>query len=172
MRGAHSNFPINGQSKRQDCVSHCTTKAEIVAADVAIRREGIPALDLWDVIAPGHGPLVFHEDNQAMTRVCRTGKNLVMRNLLRSHAVCVAYLHELFQRPENQLQHEQSERQATDFYTRAFHNVDAWEHILRLIGAGDSAAMSVSAESVSGRTRPRPRLPSGRPPHRLDAGGR
>lgn len=52
-----TSFPINGQSKRQDCVSDSAPEADIVAADVAICPEGILALDSWDVIASGDGPL-------------------------------------------------------------------------------------------------------------------
>lgn len=48
----NTNFPINGQSKRQECVSHSTPEAETVAADVAIRQDGKPALDFWDFFAP------------------------------------------------------------------------------------------------------------------------
>ena len=50
LPGAFTCFPINGQSKRQECVSHSTPEAEIVAADWALRREGLPMLDLWDVL--------------------------------------------------------------------------------------------------------------------------
>ena len=36
-------FPLNAISKKQSCVSHSTPEAEIVAADLAIRTEGLPA---------------------------------------------------------------------------------------------------------------------------------
>ena len=48
LRGPHMCFPVNGQSKRQECVSHSTPEAEIVAADWDLRREGIPTLDMGD----------------------------------------------------------------------------------------------------------------------------
>ena len=73
VRGSFTHFPIHGQSKRQGCVSHSTPEAEIVAADYAIRQEGLPALSLWDVLAPGHEPMVFNEDNEAMIKVCKSG---------------------------------------------------------------------------------------------------
>lgn len=47
--GPFTKFPLNGQSKRQACLKP-STPAEVVAADFVIRREGLPALDLWDVI--------------------------------------------------------------------------------------------------------------------------
>ena len=39
-------FPLSAISKKQPCVSHSTPEAEIVAADLAIRTEGLPALQL------------------------------------------------------------------------------------------------------------------------------
>ena len=61
LRGSDTYCPINGQSKRQECVSHSTPEAEIVAADFALRREGIPMLDLWDIISGKGQKVVFNE---------------------------------------------------------------------------------------------------------------
>jgi len=47
VAGSLTYFPIQGQSKRQGCVSHSTPEAEMIAADFAVEREGIPTLDLW-----------------------------------------------------------------------------------------------------------------------------
>ena len=90
LRGPLTYFPINGQSKRQECVSHSTTEAEIVAADWALRREGLPALDLWDAIGRRDQPVVFHEDHESWLKVCKTAKNPTKRKLLPSHGVAVA----------------------------------------------------------------------------------
>ena len=65
MRGEHSSFPIMSGSKKQGCVSHSTTEAEIVAADVAFRTAGLPAISLWESYM-GKKTAFFHEDNKAM----------------------------------------------------------------------------------------------------------
>ena len=36
--------------KKQTSVSHSSTKSEIISLDAALRLDGIPALDLWDLI--------------------------------------------------------------------------------------------------------------------------
>ena len=77
-------------------MSHSTPEAEIVAADFALRTSGLPAKQLWNIILEGSAGLVFHEDNQAMIRVCQTGRNPTMRHLGRTHSVSVAWLHEWF----------------------------------------------------------------------------
>ena len=144
ISGPRTYFPLNGQSKRQDCVSHSTPEAEIVAADLALRREGLPMLDLWDVLCPGHAPLRFHEDNEAMIRVCRSGRNPTMRHLLRTHAVAVASLHETFSRSDITLLYVQSDRQAADIYTKAFDNGDKWRAVCTLIGVYDVSSFTVA----------------------------
>ena len=75
LRGPATCFPIAGASKRQTCVSHSTPEAEIVAADFALRTSVLLALQLWDVLLGRAAGILFHEDNQAMIRVCQTGRN-------------------------------------------------------------------------------------------------
>jgi hypothetical protein len=63
VQGPRSSFPLAGLSKKQGAVSHSTPEAEIVAADVALRVEGIPALSLWDLLLGRPQCILFHEDN-------------------------------------------------------------------------------------------------------------
>eukprot|EP00972_Heterocapsa_arctica_P051565 7586300-Heterocapsa_arctica.AAC.1 len=44
--GPSTFFPLNAISKKQTCVSRYTPEAEIVAADLALRTEGLPTLQL------------------------------------------------------------------------------------------------------------------------------
>ena len=48
--GSHTRFPIAAVCRRQQCTSHSTPEAEIVAADTALRTIGIPALELWSIV--------------------------------------------------------------------------------------------------------------------------
>ena len=65
-------------------MSH-SRKAEIVAADVAMRAMGMPALRLMERILGKEAKFVFFDDNKAMISVVRSGKNPTMRHLERSH---------------------------------------------------------------------------------------
>ena len=48
--------------KKQTSVSHCSTESEIISLDAGSRLDGIPALDLWDLVFE-----VFHSSsNQPM----------------------------------------------------------------------------------------------------------
>ena len=50
IQGPFTCFPLMGVSKKQDCVSSSTPEAELVAGAWMLRREGLPALDLWDLL--------------------------------------------------------------------------------------------------------------------------
>ena len=48
--GSHSFVPISWMCKKQIAVSHYSTKSEIISLVAGLRLDGIPALDLWDLI--------------------------------------------------------------------------------------------------------------------------
>ena len=48
--GSHTFVPISWMCKKQTAVSHSSTEAEINSLDARLRLDGIPALDLWDLI--------------------------------------------------------------------------------------------------------------------------
>ena len=75
VEGNDSRFPLIGICKRQGCVSNSTPEAEMLAGYLALRHVLIPAVDLWETLSPNGRRAVFNEDNQAMIRVCQTGKN-------------------------------------------------------------------------------------------------
>ena len=48
--GSHTFVPISWMCKKQTAVSHSSTESEIISLDAGLRFDGIPALDLWDLI--------------------------------------------------------------------------------------------------------------------------
>ena len=54
--GSHTFVPISWMCKKQTSVSHSSTESEIISLDAGLRLDGIPALDLWDliVLVPGN----------------------------------------------------------------------------------------------------------------------
>ena len=100
-------------------------------------------MDLWDVLNPGHNPLIFWEDNEAMIRVCRSGRNPTMKTLNRTHAVSIAAMKEVFDREDIELRYVPSARQAADIYTKAFDNGDKWKEVCILIGVYDMKTFDV-----------------------------
>ena len=48
--GSHTFVPISWMCKKQNSVSHSSTESEIISLDAGLRLDGIPTLDLWDLI--------------------------------------------------------------------------------------------------------------------------
>ena len=48
--GSHTFFPVSWMLRKQTSVSHSSTESEILSMDAGLRLDGLPALDLWDLI--------------------------------------------------------------------------------------------------------------------------
>ena len=81
LTGPHTFVPLSGVSKKQTCVSHSTPEAEIVAADLAVRAEGLPALDLWETVLGRKLQIKFREDIQAAIKIIECGKSETLRHM-------------------------------------------------------------------------------------------
>jgi hypothetical protein len=149
LAGPNTSFPLAGLSKKQTCVSHSTTESEIVAADLAARSEGLPALQLWETILDRAVELRFYEDNQACITIVGTGRNPQLRHLGRTHKVDVQWLHEMFADAGFQLEYIQSDDQAADIFTKAFTSVEKWRVVTWLIN-------HVEVDKLTGQ---RPKVP-------------
>ena len=69
--GSHTFVPISWMCKKQTSVSHSSTESEIISLDAGLRLDGIPALDLWDLIVLVLGNTTQNHD--------RTGRPVVTR---------------------------------------------------------------------------------------------
>ena len=63
--------------KKQTAVSHSSTESEIISLDTGLRLDGIPALDLWDLIVVVLGNTTQNHD--------RTGRHVVRRDKSHVH---------------------------------------------------------------------------------------
>ena len=54
--------------KKQTSVSHSSTESEIISLDAKLRLDGIPELDLWDLIAAVLGKT--NQSNKARRDLC------------------------------------------------------------------------------------------------------
>ena len=48
--GSHTFVPISWMWKKQTAVSHSSTESEIISLDTELRLDGLPAVELWDLI--------------------------------------------------------------------------------------------------------------------------
>ena len=64
--GSHTFVPTSWMCKKQTAVSHSSTESEIISLDTGLRSDGLPALELWDLIVSvlGHVSRVSDRSGQ------------------------------------------------------------------------------------------------------------
>ena len=109
--GSHAFVPISWMCKKQTSVSHSSTESEIISLHAGLRLDGIPSLDLWDLIVlvlgnttQNHdrtlGPVVCRDNNHAQGQQSRTMFNVlnnvdrVPSNVQFSHQEALLYVFE------------------------------------------------------------------------------
>ena len=60
--GSHTLVPISWMCKKQTSVSHSSTESEIISLDTGLRLDGLPALELWDLIVSVFGNISHKTD--------------------------------------------------------------------------------------------------------------
>ena len=60
--GSHTFVPISWMCKKQTSVSHSSTESEIIFLDTGLRLDGLPALELWDLIVSVFGNISHISD--------------------------------------------------------------------------------------------------------------
>ena len=70
--GSHTLVPISWMCKKQTSVSHSSTESEIISLDTGLRLDGLPALELWDLIVSVFGNISHVSD--------RTGQPVKVKN--------------------------------------------------------------------------------------------
>ena len=68
VSGSHTFVPISWMCKKSLSVSHSSTESEIISLDAGLRLDGIPALELWDLIVVVRGNT--NQSNQAWGDLC------------------------------------------------------------------------------------------------------
>ena len=61
--GSHTFVPTSWMCKKQTSVSHSSTESEIISLDTGLRLDGLPALELWDLIVSVLGNVPRVSDN-------------------------------------------------------------------------------------------------------------
>ena len=60
--GSHTFVPVSWMCKKQTSVSHSSTESEINSLDTGLRLDGLPALELWDLIVSVFGSVSHVSD--------------------------------------------------------------------------------------------------------------
>ena len=60
--GSHTFVPISWMCKKQTAVSLSSTESEIISFDIGLRLDGLPVLELWDLIVSVFGSVSHVSD--------------------------------------------------------------------------------------------------------------
>ncbi|CAE8612441.1 unnamed protein product [Polarella glacialis] len=132
--GKNTFVPVAAQAKKQSCVSHSTPEAELVAANLALRTQGLPALEVFDKVFGRKVKLFFEEDNNTAISTIKAGYSNTMRHLGRTHRVSLRWMHEVFQDGQCEIRRCDTLLQAADIFTKGFTCRDKWVAALIMIG--------------------------------------
>ena len=77
--GSRTFVPIRWRCKKQTSVSHSSTESEIVSLNAGLRMDGLPALDLWDIVIKVLRSTIntARENKLAQGDLCETGDHSV-----------------------------------------------------------------------------------------------
>ena len=127
LHGPRSHVPTAAQAVKQPAVSHHTAESELVALDVAVRKHGLPLMQLLLAIN-GKDPIVLvEEDNAPAIIIVEKAKMNTIRHMNRTHRVDVRSLHDTFRRETTmQLRKIGTNDQAADMFTKPFTNEEKW----------------------------------------------
>ena len=88
----------------------------MVSLAYSLYQEGLPALQLWELLL---GRTVTLEDNQATILVVRKGYSPKLSHITRTHKVNLSGLSEVFREDSAELEYCQTDSQAADIFTKA-----------------------------------------------------
>ena len=87
LRGVGTFFPLAWISKRQTSTSRSTTESEVISLAFSLYQEGLPSLQLWELLLQRSVKLRVMEDNQATILVVKKGYSPKLRHVSRTHKV-------------------------------------------------------------------------------------
>ena len=100
-------------------------------------KVSIPILDLFDFMLKSMGKPPMHirvfEDNQATIKVIRNGYSPKLRHLPRVHKVNLSSVKEVCDTEEIQLEYVETDKQASDIFTKAL-PPHKWQAALEMLG--------------------------------------
>ena len=85
--GPGTFWPHACKCAKRTCVSQSTPEAELVAAALAMRCVGLPALDLFDFLLQRKCCLDFEEDSETATHTIKAGFSPTVRHIKRCHNI-------------------------------------------------------------------------------------
>ena len=128
-----------------------------MAANLALRVEGLPSLTFWEQVLEREVEMTLYEDNKAAIQIFKTGYSPALRHTGRTHRISLAWLKEQFIEPNVHCSYTLSCTQSADIFTKIFSGREQWKHACDLINHVDPEKFFTE---IYGRTETENRDPS------------
>ena len=152
--GPNSFFPLAWVSKRQTSTSRSTTESEVVSLAHSLYQEGLPALQLWELLLGRTAVLKVLEESQATILVVRKGYSPKLRHITHTHKVNLSGIQEVFHDDSAELEYCKTDDQAADIFTKAL-PPQKWAPALRLLGIRTDLSSELRSKEGAAATRPK-----------------
>ena len=149
--GDNTFYPLSAKVTKQTAIAHSTPEAEITSANEAIRRIGLPALDLWEQVAKRKVALTLIEDNESTVAIIKSGRNPTMRHISRTQGVNIGWLHDLYDKKLFSMIYSRTESMCADVFTKTFKDLPKWQLAYRMIGIRKPGDMPEMPPEVGAR---------------------
>ena len=139
--GETTVYPPSAKVTKETAIAHSDQEAQITSANEAIRRIGLPALDLWEQVAKRKVPLTLIEDNESTVAIIKSGRSPTMRHISRTQGVDIGWLHDLYDKKLFSMVYSRTESMCADVFTKTCKYLPKWQLAYRMIGIrkpGDS----------------------------------
>ena len=127
---------------------------EVVSLAYSLYQEGLPALQLWELLLGRTVTLRVLEDNQATILVVRKGYSPKLRHITRTHKVNLSGLSEVFRDDSAELEYCQTDSQAADIFTKTL-PPQKWAPALRLLGIRTDLSSELRPKEGAASSRPK-----------------
>ena len=111
-------FPVMWQSRKQTSTARSTPEAEMIAMASAMFSEVINLQTFLETVCKDPVPMIFHQDNETVLTILKSGYNPKLRHLGRVHRVNVASMTEILEQEKFSAQYINSKDQLANGLTK------------------------------------------------------
>ena len=111
----------------------------MVSMNLVVREKGIPTLDLWELILQRKVKMIVYEDNQATSKIIRSGKFPKLGHVHRCHGVQLSLLTQELNKDTFVLEDCHTKAMKADIFTKYFTDAAKWSRAQILIGISEDA---------------------------------
>ena len=111
-------FPVMWQSRKQTSTARSTPEAEMIAVASAMFSEVINLQTFLETACKDPVPMIFHQDNETVLTILKSGYSAKLRHLGRVHRVDVASMSEILEQESYSAQYINSKDQLANGLTK------------------------------------------------------